>query len=113
MNTQLFTDEHLAKLRKYLQENATELAINNKIYKMPYYPKKEHFRDYQWLIVNHDRLGRIELYFTGMSSVLKIKGIYVESNRVDSFNFREIHDILEREYNQKLVNDSDQFFSEL
>lgn len=113
MDKPIFTDEQLAKLRKYLEDNATELASSNNISQIPYYPKKETLRDYQWLIVNVEKLGRIEMYFTGVSSLLKIKGIYVESNRVDSFNFRQIHDVLLNTYNQNLIDKSTDFFNEL
>lgn len=113
MDEPIFSDEQLAKLRKYLEDNAVELALKDKISKIPYYKKKETLRDYQWLIVQVDRFGKIEMYFTGISSLLKIKGIYVESNRVDSFNFKQIHNILEKAYNKNLIKNSEDFLNEL
>jgi hypothetical protein len=108
-----FTDENLAKLSTYLELNASKLAEENKIKRLPYYPGKENLREYLWTIVEVKELGRIELYFTGSSSLLKIKGIYLEPQRVDSFNFREIQDILIKVYNEKLIDDSDQAFNDL
>ncbi|RYY00590.1 hypothetical protein EON78_00730 [bacterium] len=108
-----FTDENLAKLRAYLELNARKLATDKKIKKLPYYPGKEHLREYLWTIVEVKELGRIELYFTASSSLMKIKGIYVESERVDSFNFRQIYDLLNRHYNSKIIEDADDAFNNL
>jgi len=108
-----FTDEHLAKLRRYLEVNASELASNNMIRRIPYYPGKENLREYLWTIVKIKDIGDVELYFTGSSSILKIKGVYVEEERVDSFNFRQIQDVLIKAYNEKLIDDIDKLLNNL
>lgn len=108
-----FTDEHLAKLRRYLEVNAYKLSSQGMIKRIPYYSGNLKLRDYLWTIVIIKEIGSVELYFTGSSSILKINGIYVESERVDSFNFREIQDILIKAYNEKLIEDSDNFLNNL
>jgi len=108
-----FTDEQLAKLRKYLEDNAKQLANDNNIRQIPYYHNNDKMRDYMWTIINVAGLGQIEMYFTGSSSILKINGIYVERDRVESFNFYQIEQILLVELKNKKIEDSSSFFDKI
>ena len=107
-----YTDEQLAKLRKYFEKNAYILAEENRIKQFPYYPDNEEMREYLWTIIEVKRLGRIEMYFTGESSKLSINGISVEKDRVESFNFREIESIILNAYKNKKIEDSKNWFDE-
>lgn len=108
-----FSDEELAKLRKYLEDKANALANEGRIRQVPYYPGKELLRDYLWTIVEVPDLGRIEMYFTIMSSILKINRVSVEVERVESFNFKQINDILLDALKQKTIADSRTWFDNI
>jgi hypothetical protein len=105
-----FSDEQLFKLHKFLKANALKLATAGKISKIPYHPKRPELRDYQWLIVDVDGLGKVEMYFTGMTSHFKVKGVYAENDQIERFNLRALHDVLEKAYTKKVISDAKGFF---
>ena len=81
------SNEQLMKLRDYLISNAKRLANEGKISELPYYPGRNEMRDYTWTIIDVAGFGKIEMYFTGDSSIVKINSVRFDANLVRELNF--------------------------
>lgn len=107
-----FTDEQLLKLRDYMNENCQTLVKEQRVSRVPYYPNQASMRSYCWTVIEIAGLGTIDLYFTGISSVLKINGVGVEEKRVRQFRFEDVERRLIKELNNQKVKESQKWFDE-
>ncbi len=102
-----FTDQQLITLKNLLVENAQELFINGKVKQVPYYPGDGLMKDYQWIIINlhHLKIGEVEMYFTGLSSILKIDSVQIDPDKVNELGFKQIEKIFRELLKDKKVEE--------
>lgn len=108
-----FTDEQLTKLYQYLIENAKKLIKEKRGSQVPYYPNNPSMKDYCWTVIHIEGLGIIDMYFTGISSVVKVNGVFVEEKKVIQFNFRNAERRLLEELNDQKIEASKEWFNNL
>ena len=92
-----FTTLELFKLKEHLIKNAAELANSNKIEQIPYYRNNQEMKDYQWTKVAVKENLVIEMYFTSVSHIVKINGVFVQNSELREIKFEDANDVLVEE----------------
>ena len=105
-----YTDKELLKLRKYLIENASERVASKMVSFKKYYPFDRDKNDYLITVVHVPGLGTVELYFTAMSSMLRINGVAIDQLRVKNLGFEAADKAILKAVDDDKINRSKSWF---
>ncbi len=105
-----FTKAEIHKLLKHILINAKEFADNGNIKAVPYYPNQRNMDAYRWYFMNISGLGNVGIYFTSQSKLIKIKGVLVNEEIVESKHIEDVYNELSNQYENIIIRKSKKWF---